>query len=220
MAAIKQAPQKNAPIIKDGKPLSSESFLTLSPTAWIAFFTVGILIAAVVQVCVYSAMHATTKQTERAWVSLESLDILSGKNAGDRIIVMGLKNSGRTPARIGSANVSVRGPVLPDIAVYDEGTFAYPGFLVAGEVSRWQFAVTSARTELGIVAGAGYFSLTTSAPGDDKKLWIYGRVTYGDDITKDIREYRWARQFDPVRSKQEHVYRFIHENAKDYNRAD
>src|SRR5258706_9098998 len=121
------------------------------------------------------------RAVERAWVSLDHLEILRGEDIGDRTVVMGLKNSGHIPARILSASVAIRAYTLPDSPVYDDGDFAPPSVLVAGEVSRWEFEAK--HTIANQVAEAGQFALRTMIPGDKRAIWIYGRVMYADDLT-------------------------------------
>jgi hypothetical protein len=50
-----------------------------------------------------------SQRVDRAWITLETLDIEAFEAAGDRTVVVGLRNFGRTPARITEANVTVRG---------------------------------------------------------------------------------------------------------------
>ena len=101
------------------------TFLGIGVTAWIAVFTLGILIAAAVQACIYWVMLSTTKAIERAWVSLETLDIEIGHN-NRRVIAVGLKNSGRTTATILSANVTVRGTIPTGTLLGDFATLIWP----------------------------------------------------------------------------------------------
>ncbi len=71
-----------------------------------AIFTLGLVWVGLKQRQTYEAQLATTKVIERAWVSLETLEIRIHPDHSGTITV-GLKNSGRTPARIVAANISV-----------------------------------------------------------------------------------------------------------------
>ena len=192
-----------------------------------AVFTVGIFFAAIVQACIYLLMHATAKTIERAWVSLESLEVLRGRDASDRTIVVGLRNSGRLPARILDANISLAGITehndvleqveeLPPMPTYYPNDFAFPHLLVAGEVARWDFPVTHR-----VSGDVQNLSLLLAHPGDTRSVWIYGYVHYVDPLTpKTIRRYGWVRRYDNVRSQQTGSFVFRHVNNNAYNYAD
>jgi len=201
---------------------------SIGPTIAIAFFTLGLLGIGGLQYVTYREMLATTKAIERASVSLESLDILRGETTSDRTVIIGLKNSGRSPARIVAANVSfwaieatetensvTLNPAkdLPDVPQYFDRQFSPPAMLVAGEVSRWDYPVQHLTDH--------DFAVLVLAPGDKRRLWIYGYVHYADPLTPNqVRKYGWAREYDPIRSQQTKVFKFRHFNKPGYNYAD
>lgn len=170
---------------------------------------------------------------DRAWVSLETLEIETFGYV--KIIVIGLKNSGRTPARIANANITIRGWIrypdadgggfigsttLPDDPVNDSGEFTPPAILVAGEMSRWRHLVSyTDRPE--------QLSLLSVRPDLNCKLWIYGYIKYTEQFHPGtIRTYRWAREYDPILSKNRETsqgnspMQFAHLAKPKYNEAD
>jgi hypothetical protein len=167
---------------------------------------------------------ALTRSGQRAWVSLDTLGIEPGPGSGC-VIVVGLKNSGHSPARIEEANITLRGyedkdltrpytlETLPDEPKYDLGRFAPPAILVAGEVSRMRHHVTLATRD-------GYGAL--KIPGDKVVLWVYGKVIYRDGVSEESRTYRWAREYDPFLSAAGETpkFRFRHVSKPEYNSAD
>jgi hypothetical protein len=175
-----------------------------------------------------SGEHTSEEQLDAR--SIETLDIEPIPGDG-RIIVIGLKNSGRTPARILDANVTVRSartvddgggrgglriePIppadLPSHPVYDAGDFVPPDMLVAGETSRWRHY--AART-----VGDDNWTLL-GIPGKDRgTLYIYGKVRYTDEFKpKKPHVYGWAREYDPVLSKIAGDFRFSYLSKRGYN---
>lgn len=201
-----------------------EGFLGLTVAAWTAVFALGLLIVASIQARIYCLMHRTTKVIERAWVSLETLEI-SVHPDHSRTITVGLKNSGRTPARIITANITVRGSEavggdigsvddLPDVPVYDEVSIPPPAVLVAGDVSRMRHTISH------VDQRGCHFNLLTLRPGENRRLWIYGFIRYTDGLSKTERKYGWAREYDPVLSAASERFRFAHINKPGYNYAD
>jgi hypothetical protein len=160
---------------------------------------------------------------ERAYISLESLEVEAGSNK--TVVVMALKNSGRTPADIVEANVTVRtvGPDgtdrillrsdnLPDQPDYDRDTFVPPANLTAGEITRWRHEINRLND------GSGRLNFQ---PGAVTGLWIYGYVTYRDRLSPEVpRTYRWAREYDPALSGRERRIMFAHMAKPNYNAAD
>jgi hypothetical protein len=211
-------------------------FSGLNVEGWLGVFTGALVVVGIAQASIYALMHRTTKAIERAWVHVETLNIeppvdrRAADERGDRTIAIGLKNSGRTPARIVKANVTVRGTKeildegggrqvvelddIPDDPDYDEENFAAPGILAAGEFTRF-------RHRVGI--GVNNENLATVEPGQTANIWIYGYIHYTDRFTpRKIRKYRWARRYDPVLSARSDPprFRFAHINKPKYYEAD
>lgn len=197
---------------------------------WIlAALTLGLLIVAVFQLLNYRAALVTTKAIERAWVSLESLEV-EGDDPHHRVITAGFKNAGHTTARIQSANITLRSatdidgtithlPDLPDDPVYDAGAFVPPAILVPGEISRMRFALGRESSEDLLNSWA----LRTPVPSETREQWIYGYITYTDGLEPGkIRTYKWARRYDPWLSRHTTPpkYRFAHIDKPKYNYAD
>jgi len=174
------------------------------------------------------ATLTNAQDTDRAWISIETLEIefSRGRNA---VIFIGLKNSGRTPAKISNANVTLRSTTsrkdegggtviedltdLPEVPDYDAGDFVPPAILVAGETTRWSHKVT-APTD-------GAWNLLTLSPGEEGKFWIYGYVEYTDQFhPSKTRTYRWGREYDPVLSAMHQRFKFAHMSKRDYGYAD
>lgn len=211
-------------------------FSGLDVDDWIGIFTGVLVVIGIVQAFIYALMLRTTKAIERAWVHVETLNIeppvdrRAADERGDRTIAIGLRNSGRTPARIVEANVTVRGTEevtdegggrqvvelhdIPDEPQYDEGGFAAPGILAAGEFTRFRHRVgISVNNE----------NLATVEPGEPANIWIYGYVHYTDRLSpRKIRKYRWARRYDPVLSARcdPPRFRFAHIDKPKYYEAD
>ena len=176
---------------------------------------------------------------DRAWIHLETLDIepqadVHGSGArGDRVIAIGLKNSGRTPARIERIDVTIRGTKevidegggtqiieiedIPDGPDYDLQQVDAPGMLAAGEFTRFRQRVRIGKTN---------DNLAMLQPGDTGNIWIYGYVWYHDIFEpKKTRKYGWARRYDPILSARpledgRQVFRFAHINKPKYYYAD
>lgn len=167
-----------------------------------------------------------TQRTDRAWVSLESLEIIRGREVSDRTVIIEFKNSGRTPATIIEANISFAGlknsadddfeaTGLPPTPEYRDGKFAYPTFLVAGEMSRWDYRVESTHPE--------NYSVLMAKPGESRSFWIYGRIHYTEPSEPSkVRKYGWVREYDQVLSAQADpkVFKFRYVQNPSYNYAD
>src|SRR5437868_14285118 len=91
--------------------MNQESFLGLSPTAWVAILTVFIAMATITQAAIYGLMNSTTKRVERAYVSMSQYrDGLrfgfEGSGSGDTIwtqdvtATLKISNHRNTPARV------------------------------------------------------------------------------------------------------------------------
>jgi hypothetical protein len=173
----------------------------------------------------FDETFATSKLIERAWISVETLEVRIHKDQF-RTITVGLKNSGRTPAKILAANITVVGCVqddhgeiadleeLPDVPVYDDVVVRPPAVLVAGEVSRMRRTISDTGPK------AQYFGLLTARPGDQRRFWVYGFVRYTDGLSDVERRYGWVREYDPRLSTISGKFRFAHVNKADYNYAD
>ena len=168
------------------------------------------------------------QKTDRAWVSLHSLEVAESSRPSGRMVILELRNSGRTPAIILSANVSVRSTVvtsgngeteiepltsLPDHPEWDDDIFVPPAMLVAGEKTRWRHVVQITDKNL---------AFHTLQPGEDNNLWIYGFVKYTDIYNRSeesAHEYRFGREYDRILSKYNRAISFAHLGKAEYNKA-
>jgi len=172
------------------------------------------------------------QESQRAWISLENLDVVQGIDPADKVIGIGFRNSGRAPARIIEANVSIRGSKavtivesrgtttnyediddLPEAPVYDPGVFVPPAVLVANQVSSMHHTVNEVTDE--------NWNLLTLKVGQERRVFIYGYVRYSDGLSSNVRTYGWARVYDVRKSKLDPPkIRFTHVNKPSYNYAD
>ena len=205
----------------------------LSLTAWMTIFSGALVAVGIAQFCIYREMHRTTKHIERAWISLDTLEV--EPFGYTHVIVMDLRNSGRTPGHIKAANVTIRGWIRnPDtdgggfvgsakLAIepdYDPGDFNPPAVLVPGETSRWRYVVP-------YLNGQTSARLLSVGPDTQCEIWIYGKIEYAEQFhPSTIRTYKWARQYDPILSKSRSIpgtrypMLFAHLGTPKYNDAD
>jgi hypothetical protein len=226
-----QSRAANTEVQVNGQPATRSNSTPINWSNWIiAAFTIVIALAAIGQMRIYGQMLKMNGVVERAWVSLETLNIRvydSRMITRPRTITVGFKNSGHMPARIIEANITVRGGViegdngavtkisdLPDAPVYDKIELAPPAILVAGEISRMRHTFTHSGDK------GEHFGLMVLTPGEKRDLWIYGYIKYTDGLSDHVREYRWARKYDPLLSSVRGAFRFAHVNKPQYNRAD
>jgi len=160
---------------------------------------------------IQAAIYVLMLIANRAWVSLDTLDI-EQRADGEYVIAAGLKNSGKTPARIAEANITIRHTTLPQWSesVYSIGPFAPPVVLVANETSRFRHPLTFQETEP-LMLG----------PSANLTFWVFGYIRYRDGITPRTRTYRWIRQYDQGLSGGAiPKFRFRHVTEQGYNDAD
>jgi hypothetical protein len=239
VARTPPTPEEAAQVQADRQDEAAARWWTIRLTGINALFALGLVFVGGLQVWVLirqqkmmraqndltKAILKNTQNTDRAWINLETLVIEPG-DEGNRVIAIGLRNSGRTPARILDANVTIRSAErgadgvtlayladLPDTPEYDVSVFAPPAVLVAGETSRWRYGVS--------LTSPNTWGLMRMSPGDSGKLWIYGRVTYTDQFNPHRpHAYGFAREYDPVLSGRSKTFRFAHVNKPAYNYAD
>jgi hypothetical protein len=155
----------------------NESIIGLTPNAWIAFFTFFLVIITATQVCVYWAMHESTKVIERAYVDMShdppGLTVVPG-----HAINIIITNHGKTPAIVTAVNLTYRqhGEPLPKTPEYNDiltvrtRTVVMPG----------QRFTHERRHPL---VGSGHATLpqTVATPGiQGIHAWLIGYVDYMD----------------------------------------
>lgn len=184
-------------------------------------FTIVIAGAAIGQALIYRQMLKTAGITERAWINLETLH-LENFDKPDTVqqprAVIGLKNSGHTPAFITRAKVILlTTPPLPETPPYDLARWAGveqgppPSILVAGEKTNWRYLFPNA------VKPEEYRDIQTLSL--DGKAWIFGVVEYRDSFGRDHR-YGFARVYDPWLQEKHAGDRFAHVHNPNYSYAD
>lgn len=189
-------------------------------TGLLTFFTGCLVVVGFIQAAIYRQIHRTTLAIERAWISLDDLEV--ERQGYGFITTVSLINSGRTPAKIAEVNITVRGHLtnaahvfqvigkpLPPVAEYAPGDFAPPLLIVSNEISRWtcESHDEEAIHFLGSHPHAGH-------------VWIYGYVKYTDRLHQgEVWEYRWIRERAPLRSTPGRMM-FAYNRTPDYNRAE
>lgn len=169
---------------------------------------------------------AAVMVSERAWISLETLgleDFEEGDRFGppdDRMWVprclIGLKNSGNSPAFIQRAKVGIfisdgAEMNLPDVPPYDSlvDAVAPPSILVAGETTNWR------QTPRVHISLEHYTEILEAR----RWLWVFGRIEYKDAFDKS-HVYGFARQYDPslddLLKKRGARWRHVHHRAYSY----
>lgn len=195
----------------------NDKFFGLTTTGWMFIQTIAIFIVGMVQACIYGLMWRNSKIVESAYVSLDDLEVEQSIAGLDHFIVVTLRNSGKTPARIIDANISVRiqiadGEPPTYDAPWQEGNVRPPAIIVAGETTRWRHQAH--------LLDADVWNMLAIQPGAIGFFTIYGYIHYADDINPNvIREYGWGRTYDRVLSLRRRQILFAHINAPGYNYA-
>lgn len=244
IASTGNSQQPTPPLAPAPKPSETSSLAQDVTSAITTGATLGLLLVAVLQWLTYRRQAAlmagqeklmeaalgNSQLTDRAWVSVATIRVAPTSRSDGRMVVIGLRNSGRTPARIVEANITIRGstatttqgdttlgelvdvPTEPD---YDRGDFVPPAVIVAGETAVWRHVVTTVTDE--------NFAFLTVRPGDRHNLWIYGFVKYTDIYNPDPKQahtYKFGRVYDATLSKKLQRFAFAHLAKPNYNGAD
>lgn len=189
-----------------------ETFLGLSPSAWVAVLTVVLAIIAFFQVRIYHQIHATTERAERAYVNMSHKPpglvcfkvglaigpepVPIGPNAMIGVEVQ-ITNHGRTPANVLAAVLTLHvGTELPNEPPYTDNPEWGAFFLMPNE---------------------GHFFVTPilSTPLTDEqflsiqegrlKMWALGYVDY-TDIFEAHHRAGYARRYEPMRTDNNLVF--------------
>lgn len=181
-----------------------ERFLGFSVTTWIAFFTFGLVIVAIIQACIYASMHRTNEEIERAYVDMSPRPGSPIAAFTPLDVVIGIKNYGRTPANVVAAALDARitDEPLPD---------AFPTIQPKEDVRFW---IQPNDT----INWSPDYDLTEPLSREiiqdlidkQKVCWIIGWVDYVDRFKKSTR-HRFTRRYDPANK------RFVVENKPGYN---
>jgi hypothetical protein len=167
----------------------SESFHGISPTAWIALFTVALTLIAVVQACIYSAMHRTSKVIDRAYVKISHewptnsqspLEFTISEGQPPRALLwfsITIKNEGHTPADVlgGGVWAWALNEELPPTETPDHYPFRIaPAFLTGGGGD----FVRERSSVIFPVDLVPHFRDRHNTVGE--QLWLIGHVDYRD----------------------------------------
>jgi hypothetical protein len=159
-----------------GGRAAGESLLGLTPVAWTAIVTLALAVFALVQVCIYAAMHRAAKVAQRGWISVQKLwlNFPSHIEGGRVSVLIHLHNSGQTPVFIDRVRVrlTISDQPLPSQPDYGERDSENPpAVIVAHDTTGWRHHFNSAEfppdLEGVVISGA-------------KKLWLFGVIDYRD----------------------------------------
>lgn len=190
------------------------------------WFMVGIslflVFIAACQALIYWQMLHTSRRTDRAWVVVADVTI-EGDRDGTPVVVVWLKNAGRSPAIIKNANVTVlvsdrvNGRVtavdeLPDEPRYDSSSVVPPPILAPNESAGMRLRIGGAGPD------GRYFGFRRINQSGGATAWVYGWVRYTNGLDAKDRLYKWARASRAVAGEPTLV--FVHVNKDRYHQAE
>ena len=172
------------------------------------------------------AALTSSQDTDRAWLSLDTLDLENFTEANRHSPqqprgVLGVKNSGNTPATIHRAKVILWTTApLPEVPPYDSVDWATapngapPSHLVAHETTNWRYFFPNLITP-------DVFDAMT-ALGIGGRVWVFGMIEYADAFhPSKTRRYGFAREYDPwLTDKPEIGRRWAHVHNPNYSYAE
>jgi hypothetical protein len=171
---------------KEGRIVVDEHVLGLSPSVWMLFLTATLIGVAVVQVCIYSQMHRTTREVERAYVTISHFapfnegGALDFREPGAVWCAIEIKNEGRTPADILGGVISVElieeGSLSPSAVPSGSYVKIPPAFLVPNGFLRFRTLVFGFTDEQAARANME----PRLAEDPPSKMWLAGFVIYRD----------------------------------------